>query len=152
VARICRSGLPALAFIALSFATAPADAAIVVDSATSAQIPSTSPNPFTFAHTTSGSDRLLLVSIASQPNDDDGIIEVVTGITYGGQALTVVGTAAQGPDNSRIEIWRLVNPPTGSNTRCKCGRSEFYRGTPGHAAGHFRIGGFQRFIGADCQR
>jgi hypothetical protein len=116
VARICRIGLPALAFIALSFATAPVDAAIVVDSTTSAQIPSTSPNPFTFAHTTSGSDRLLLVSIASQPNDDDGIIEVVTGITYGGQALTVVGTAAQGPDNSRIEIWRLVNPPTGSNT------------------------------------
>ena len=45
-------------------------------------------------------------------------MEAVTGITYGGQALTVVGTAAQGTggDNARIEIWRLVNPPTGSNT------------------------------------
>jgi hypothetical protein len=69
----------------------------------------------TFSHTTSGSDRLLLVSIASQPNGDDGIIEVVTGITYGGQPLTLVGAQSQS-DDSRIEIWRLVNPPTGSNT------------------------------------
>ena len=108
-------GLQALAFIALCVAASPVGAAIAVDNATTAQIPSTSPNPFTFSHTTSGNDRLLLVSVASQPNDDDGIVEVVTGITYGGQTLTVVGTDAQGPDNARIEIWRLVNPPSGSN-------------------------------------
>jgi CSLREA domain-containing protein len=86
------------------------------DASSTVQIPSTSPNPVTFSHTTSGSDRLLLVSVASQPNADDAVFEAVTGITYGGQALTVVGTAAQGPDNARIEIWQLVNPPTGSNT------------------------------------
>lgn len=110
------SGLLVLSLVALSFAASPADAAVSVDNVTTAQIPSTSPNPFTFSHSTSGSDRLLLVSIASQPNGDDGIIEVATGVTYGGQALTIVGTEAQGPDNSRIEIWRLVNPPTGANT------------------------------------
>jgi hypothetical protein len=114
--RRCPLGPLLLVLFALAFIASPANAAVAVDNVTTAQIPSTSPNPFTFSHSTSGSDRLLLVSVASQPNDDDGIIEVVTGITYGGQALTVVGTAAQGPDNSRIEIWRLVNPPTGSNT------------------------------------
>jgi hypothetical protein len=112
----CRFGLPALLFIALAFAAAPADAAVAVDNVTTAQIPSTSPNPFTFSHTSSGSDRLLLVSVASQPNDDDSIVEVITGITYDGQPLTLVGTEMSGSDNARIEIWRLVNPPTGSNT------------------------------------
>jgi hypothetical protein len=96
-------------------AASSADAAIAVDNVTSVQIPSTSPNPVTFSHATSGSDRLLLVSVASQPNGDDGIIEVVTGITYGGQPLTLVGAQSQ-TDNARIEIWRLINPPAGSNT------------------------------------
>ena len=111
-----RVGPLLLVLFALAIAASPADAAVAVDNVTTAQIPSTSPNPFTFSHTTSGSDRLLLVSIASQPNGDDGVIEVATGVTYGGQALTIVGTEAQGPDNSRIEIWRLVNPPSGANT------------------------------------
>ncbi len=104
-----------LALFALSLNASPAKAAVSVDNVTSAQIPSTSPNPFTFPHTTSGSDRLLLVSVASQPNNDDGIQEVVTGMTYGGQAMTLVGAQSQG-DNARIEIWRLVNPPGGTNT------------------------------------
>jgi uncharacterized repeat protein (TIGR01451 family) len=91
-------------------------ACVAVDTASSIDIPSTSPNPVTFSHTTSGSDRLLLVSVASQPNQDDGIIEAVTGVTYGGQPLVFVGAQAQGVDNARIEIWRLVNPPIGPNT------------------------------------
>jgi hypothetical protein len=111
-----RVGPLLLVLFALAIAASPAAAAVGVDNVSTAQIPSTSPNPFTFSHTTTGSDRLLLVSVASQPNDDDGIVEVATGITYGGQALTLVGTAASGTDNARIEIWRLVNPPAGSNT------------------------------------
>ncbi len=91
----CRFGLSALAFVALCVAASPVGAAIAVDNATTAQIPSTSPNPFTFSHTTSGNDRLLLVSVASQPNDDDGIVEAVTGITYGVQPLTLVGPRSQ---------------------------------------------------------
>jgi hypothetical protein len=107
--------LALLAFVVLCVATSPADGAVAVDNVTTAQIPSTSPNPFTFSHTTSGSDRLLLVSVASQPNDDDGIVEVITGMTYGGQPMTLVGAQSQ-TDNASIEIWRLVNPPTGPNT------------------------------------
>jgi hypothetical protein len=93
-----------------------AGSCLAADAATAIQIPSTSPNPMTFSHTTSGTDRLLLVSVASSPNGDDGFIEVVTGITYGGQSLVFVGSETQGTDNARIEIWRLINPPTGSNT------------------------------------
>lgn len=104
-----------LAFVVQCFVVPAVDAAIAVDNVTTVQIPSTSPNPVTFSHTTSGSDRLLLVSVASQPNDDDGIVEEVTGITYGGQPLALVGAEAQ-TDNARVEIWSLVNPPTGPNT------------------------------------
>jgi hypothetical protein len=106
--------LAELLFLVLCITTPPVDAAVTVDNVTTAQIPSTSPNPFTFSHTTSGTDRLLLVSVASQPNNDDGFVEVVTGITYGGQSLTLVGAQSQ-TDNARVEIWRLINPPTGSN-------------------------------------
>lgn len=110
-----RSASPVLSFLALCLAASAAGAAVSVDNVTTAQIPSTSPNPFSFSHTTSGSDRLLLVSVASQPNDDDGIIEVITAVTYGGQPLTLVGARAQ-TDNARVEIWQLVNPPSGPNT------------------------------------
>ena len=65
--------------------------AIAVDRSTWIRIPSTSPNPFTFSHETAGGGRLLLVSVASQPNQDDGIVETVTGITYGGQPLQKKG-------------------------------------------------------------
>ncbi|MBW2443382.1 MAG: DUF4347 domain-containing protein, partial [Deltaproteobacteria bacterium] len=89
--------------------------AIAVDRSTWIRIPSTSPNPFTFSHETAGGGRLLLVSVASQPNQDDGIVETVTGITYGGQPLQKKGEEAQNVDNARIEIWWLVNPPLGPN-------------------------------------
>ena len=89
---------------------------LATDAATAVQIPSTSPNPMTFSHTTSGSERLLLVSVASKPNNDDGFVEAVTGVTYGGQALSLVGTEMQGSDNARVEIWQLVNPPLGANS------------------------------------
>jgi hypothetical protein len=89
--------------------------AIAVDRATSIRIPSTSPNPFTFSHETAGDGRLLLVSVASQPNSDDTVVEEVTGITYGGQPLQKVGDDARDVDNARIEIWRLVDPPLGPN-------------------------------------
>ena len=61
---------------------------------------------FTFSHTTSGSNRLLLVSVSSRPNLDDTFLEQVTSITYGGQSLTLVGAVQQGTDNARMEMWR----------------------------------------------
>lgn len=63
-------------------------------------------SPITFSHTAPDSgDRILVVVVAV---DDDTID--VSGITYGGQALTLQTR------NGRVEVWYLVAPPIGSNT------------------------------------
>ena len=63
----------------------------------------------TLSHSTSGDNRLMLVSVATDPHG-----ESVASITYNGVNLTLVGTEDAG-DHSRVEIWSLVAPDTGSN-------------------------------------
>jgi hypothetical protein len=67
----------------------------------------------TVAHTTgSGSKRLMLVGISFNNTD----YETVTGVTYNGTALQLVGArAAYGGDDARHEIWKLVNPDSGTH-------------------------------------
>ncbi len=70
-------------------------------------VTSTSTSAATLSHTVGSSDnRLLLVGISSRERS-------VTGVTYGGTALTLVGTLNSGPD-CRITIYRLINPPSGT--------------------------------------
>jgi len=70
----------------------------------------TRPATLTISHTTgSGADRLMLVGI-SFVNDQT---ETVTSVTYNGVALTSVGTVSSS-DDARVEIWRLIAPPTGT--------------------------------------
>ncbi len=66
----------------------------------------------TVSHTTSGSDRLMLVGISFGSDQGD----TVSSVTYNGTALTLVG-ALDNSDNaaSRVEIWSLVAPDTGTN-------------------------------------
>ena len=65
----------------------------------------------TISHTTSGTDRLMLVGVPIAL----GSGESVSSVTYNGDALTFEG-AAQGPGNdSRIEIWSRVAPDTGTH-------------------------------------
>ncbi|HEV7349825.1 Ig-like domain-containing protein [Telluribacter sp.] len=59
----------------------------------------------TFAPT--GSNRLLLVSIASTP----GASNAVTGVTFGGTALTKLNQVVTGTD-AKAELWYLINPST----------------------------------------
>ena len=78
--------------------------------------PSTGTTPsFTISdsvsHTTSGSDRLMLVGISFGQDKGD----TVTSVTYNGTSLSLVGAQ----DNSvalgsRVEIWSLVAPDTGT--------------------------------------
>ncbi len=67
----------------------------------------------TFEHAVaSGSNRLLLVAVMIDS------IEDATAVTYGGTALTHVVTnaaAAGTSDGQRVEIWRLKNPPVGTD-------------------------------------
>lgn len=66
----------------------------------------------TLNHTiSSGSNRLLIVSVAIERDD-----ERVTSATYAGQAMTFVGTSVDPNLTSRLEVWRLIAPATGTNT------------------------------------
>jgi hypothetical protein len=64
-----------------------------------------------FSHDVSGSDRVLMVGVSmSNPG-----ARTVSSITYDGQALSFVGSENNSNDKSRIEIWSLVAPNTGTN-------------------------------------
>jgi hypothetical protein len=84
-----------------------AEAAVEVDAESSNSTFGTS--SITISHTTSGTNRLMLVGVSL---NNDGY-EEVTGVTYNSVALTLVGTVAN-DDDSRVEIWKLVAPDTGT--------------------------------------
>ncbi|MEZ6061185.1 MAG: DUF4347 domain-containing protein [Planctomycetaceae bacterium] len=66
----------------------------------------------TVSHTTSGTNRLMLVGISF--GRDDG--ETVSSVTWNGTSLTRVGFAEHtDSDRSRVEIWSLVAPQTGTH-------------------------------------
>jgi hypothetical protein len=81
------------------------------DAASSAVNSSTSTNTLSWSHTTSGSDRILIVGVSIRNESS----ETVSTVTYGTGNLTFVGSATNGT-LSRAEIWQLVNPATGTNT------------------------------------
>ncbi|MFQ5921841.1 MAG: Ig-like domain-containing protein, partial [Anaerolineales bacterium] len=64
-------------------------------------------------HTTSGSNRLMLVGVSI----NNALSETVTSISYGAQSLTLDGAfnhQGSGGDDARIEIWSLVAPIEGT--------------------------------------
>jgi CSLREA domain-containing protein len=88
-------------------ATATAGAAPLVDAVS---VGDTRPANLTISHTTgSGADRLMLVGI-SFVNDES---ETISSVTYNGVALTSVGSVDTS-DDARVEIWRLIAPPSGT--------------------------------------
>ena len=66
----------------------------------------------TFSHTTSGSNRALVV-MAYWDNFAGG--REVSNVTYNGVALTKALTLISGPDDISLDIWYLANPASGSN-------------------------------------
>jgi hypothetical protein len=65
----------------------------------------------TISHTTSGTDRLLLV--VPEWNAGGSVVKNVTGVTYNGIPLTRQGGANE-VDDAAVDIWSLVNPPVGT--------------------------------------
>lgn len=63
----------------------------------------------TFAHTCSGSDRLLFVEAYSTTGDD------VTGITYNGVAMTQINKVSKSGSSEKLYLYYLAAPATGSN-------------------------------------
>lgn len=87
---------------------------VVGAAASSTSTQTASSHSFSYNSGTTGANRILMVGISYRNNDS----ETVSSITYGGQPLTLVGTAeyASGTPDGRIYIYRLLNPPTGANT------------------------------------
>ncbi|MGB8987246.1 MAG: hypothetical protein WCC37_11635, partial [Candidatus Sulfotelmatobacter sp.] len=69
---------------------------------------------FTFNHTTSATaNRLLLVGISM--NISNSTATAVSGVTYNGTALTLLGAHNDAGNTRRVEQWYLLNPASGTN-------------------------------------
>ena len=99
--------LAAALLLALAFGVRDAAAqAITFDSASNSV--GLNVSSLTWSHTVgAGSGRIVVVGVSIRGNS------TVTGVTYAGQALTVVGTVSNGGSN-HVEMWALVAPPAGT--------------------------------------
>ncbi len=71
-------------------------------------------NTVTLAHNTfTGSNLVLVVGVSM--NISAKINTVVGGVTYNGVALTSAGAHNDSTNVRRVEMWYLINPPTGNN-------------------------------------
>lgn len=100
-----RRGLLAILFLLVS---APAWAALAVDTASSTS--SSGVGPFTFSHTVTGSETVLLVGIALYDSND-----VVSGVTYNGVAMTAVPSSTVSNGQYTTTLYYLVAPASGAN-------------------------------------
>ncbi len=81
---------------------------ITIDPASAVEAATTTVN---LNHTVgSGANRLLIVTVAIERDD-----ERVVSATYAGQPMTFVGTSVDPSLTSRLEVWRLIAPATGTN-------------------------------------
>jgi len=67
----------------------------------------------TISHTTSGSDRLMLVGVSIDPEGDYANL-YVSSRTYNSVAMTKIGSV-RNDDDATTEIWRLIAPDTGTH-------------------------------------
>jgi prepilin-type N-terminal cleavage/methylation domain-containing protein len=86
---------------------------VTVDNASYGTTASATASSMTVSHTTgSGSDRLMLVGISVNVNDDERLA-TTDPVTYGGTSLTKVGERANGND-AMVYIYSLVAPAPGT--------------------------------------
>lgn len=65
-------------------------------------------NTLTFAHTPAGANRLLIVGVSINTNNNNGA--TVSSVTFGGTPLTNVGIILHPNSTRRVEMWRLIAP------------------------------------------
>jgi subtilisin family serine protease len=83
---------------------------VVVDARSSAAGPGTNGTTLAWPHTIgSGPDRFLVVGVSLRDGNTS-----VTGVTYGGAALTRIGFQNAGGSQNRTEMWELPAPATGT--------------------------------------
>lgn len=82
--------------------------ALAFDAASTAQTGLVADPSLTWAHTCSGANRVLVVSLSFTPS-----AETVSSVTYNGDALTVAGTITNG--DVKICKYVIIAPDTGAN-------------------------------------
>jgi hypothetical protein len=99
-----------LAIALLALVPRLAAAQIALDSATNVTQNGGAGPTLTFAHTTSGSNRILYVGLLHNTDTD-----VAPGCTYSGVTMTEIGDQIHAALPHRIWLFQLVAPATGSN-------------------------------------
>lgn len=85
--------------------------AIAFDAATNAQ--GNSASSLTYAHTVSGSDRVLYVLFWAF---DSVSVSAPSGVTYAGVSMTKIAEQVYGvASRQNMSVWRLIAPATGTN-------------------------------------
>ena len=103
--------LAVLCFLALARLLG-AQVAVDSSSSNSATLGGTGTSTLTIGHTTAGTNRLMLVGVSI--NITNVAATTVTGVTYGGVALTLVGAHNDAGNTRRVEMWSLLAPATGT--------------------------------------
>lgn len=70
-----------------------------------------SASSFSWAHTCSGSDRLLMLGIAWYDS-----IDTISSVTYNSVAMTIVPSSSKSIGQYTVVLYYLINPASGSNT------------------------------------
>ncbi|HXP17203.1 MAG TPA: DUF11 domain-containing protein, partial [Terriglobales bacterium] len=85
-----------------------------IDSATSVgqQVSGAAPT-VTFAHTSAGTNLVLVVGVSINITNNTGA--TVTGVTYNGIALSSAGAHNDAGNTRRVEMWTLIAPATGAH-------------------------------------
>ncbi|MGB5260438.1 MAG: DUF4347 domain-containing protein, partial [Gammaproteobacteria bacterium] len=72
---------------------------------------STTGSSLTVSHTTSGTETLMIVGVSMDAQTGAS----VTGVTYNGSALSLLGTVQDTGSNVRVELWQMVAPADGTH-------------------------------------
>ena len=101
-------------FFLLLFTAALLRAQVAVDTTTTnaAELTGAGNRTLTISHTTSGTNRLMIVGISISIANSNAT--TVTGVTSGGTALTLIGAHNDAGNTRRVEQWYLLAPPTGT--------------------------------------
>jgi uncharacterized repeat protein (TIGR01451 family) len=112
---VSRSAAVLAVFASFLFAAASVHAQVAVDSTTSGSNELTGGlgTTLTIAHTTAGANRLMLVGVSM--NIRNGTTAKVSGVTWNGTALTLIGAHNDSGNQRRVEMWYLLAPATATN-------------------------------------
>ena len=101
-----------IAFLLVVTSFLHAQVALDSSSASSASFRTAGSNTLTFGHTTTTTaNRVLLVGVSLNMTS---VAATVTGVTYGGVALTSVGSHNDAGGTQRVEMWYLLAPASGT--------------------------------------